>query len=314
MEETFYKDLLIELECPICTSYMVPPIRQCATGHSVCESCRNKLQKCALCQSNFTDSRNISLEGLAVKMRYPCVYKASGCTASLAYNEREGHKLNCRYRGFACAMEKCSWVGPLEELAAHWASKKMTSRPYHMSNLCHTKMKNEAYYVNIVEAYNKMFWFKCRLSNKKLYWAVQYIGNVGEADEYFYEIEIFKPGRTKRKVLMSDYCQPIDIPNAHLLKEDGCIWMNTELVEDFVNEDHLLVYYMRVHQVGPKSATKKDDASASACDRMVKKHRDRSKGPPSNPRMKEFKPKKKTKDQSNEGFVLVDVERRCDNN
>lgn len=140
--EGLLDELLVELECPVCSNYMVPPIRQCTIGHSICEQCRKKLPKCPLCQSQFTQSKNISLEALARKMQYPCVNKISGCMAQLSLQEREAHERTCNYKGYKCAMEKCPWIGKIEDLAKHWDSKKMTSKPYTANNVCHTKVIN----------------------------------------------------------------------------------------------------------------------------------------------------------------------------
>lgn len=306
MSDSLINDLLIELECPVCSAYLTPPIRQCATGHSICESCRNKLTRCGLCESNFTESRNISLEGLAVKMRYPCINKSTGCTAVLAYNEREVHELQCKYKGFNCAMENCTWIGKLEDLPTHWASKKMTSKPYRNSNVCHTKMKNESYYVNMVDAYNQLFWFKCKLTKKKLYWAVQLIGKKDQANNYFYEIEIFRQKYSKRKILFSDYCQPIDVENPELLKEANCVSMAVDMIKEFVNDEQLLIYYMRVHEVvAKKSQHRKEDSKVQIV--KNKKYRDRSKGPQNPSQFKEFKtsPSSDKEKKPNEELVIL---------
>lgn len=305
--DSLLDDLLVELECPICSSYMSPPIHQCSTGHSVCESCRKKLTCCALCQENFTESRNISLEGLAVKMRYPCVHRLTGCTATLSYNEREIHELRCTFKGVRCAMEKCTWIGQVSDLKEHWASKKVTSKPYQASNFCHAKMKQEFFYVNLVDALDKLFWFKCKLINRKLYWAVQYIGKFDEADNYYYEIEIFRQGRTKRKIFLSDYCQSLDLNNSDLFKLGSCVCIHTELIEHFVCDDQL-VYYMRVHPVNTKVSStfqKTDGSNPSFSTPLVKKHRDRSKGPQLPNKNKELKIKKpKGVDKNDENVVV----------
>ncbi|KAJ8960697.1 hypothetical protein NQ314_006023 [Rhamnusium bicolor] len=209
-------------------------------------------------------------------MRYPCINFQSGCNSRLFYNEREAHELGCSYKCLKCPIEKCAWVGRLGDIARHWASKKITSKPYHASNICHTKMKSESYYVNMVEAYEKLFWFKYKLSNRKLYWAMQLIGNSSEAENYFYEIEVFKPGRTKRKILLSDYCQSIDIENPCLFKEGVCISINSDMVDQFLREDRLLTYYMRVYAT---KVEKTEEEAVSRENPNERKQRDRSMGP-----------------------------------
>lgn len=269
-------DILVELECPICTNYMSPPIRQCSTGHSLCEQCRKRLPMCPQCKGPFTDSRNITLEGLAVKLKYPCMNKTSGCEAQLAYNEREVHELNCPHKGVKCAMEKCGWFGNISDIAAHWASKKMTSKPYHTNNMCHTKMKSESFYVNIIEAYDNLFWFKCKLTKNKIYWAVQLIGPENDKEErFFYEIEIFKNNRKKKRIVLSDYCQSLQMENVQLFKDGGCISISTDMVDGFLTDEQVLDYHMRVNRT--KDGV--EVASGSGEEKINRKQRDRSKGP-----------------------------------
>lgn len=145
MEDSFYSELLIELECPVCKEYMVPPIQQCIIGHSICRICRQKLPKCPLCQGKFIESRNISLEALARKMHYPCINKEQGCTEKLTLENLDGHEKLCTYKGFKCAAENCSWIGKLGELAAHWDSKKLATKPYQAFNVCSAKVSSKQF-------------------------------------------------------------------------------------------------------------------------------------------------------------------------
>lgn len=246
MENDMYSQLLVELECPVCTNYMMPPIRQCKSGHSICEVCRKRLPKCPLCQEKFLDSRNISLEGLAAKMHYPCVNKDSGCTAVLSLSEREQHEASCMYKGFKCGMDRCTWVGKYEEIETHWGEKKTSSKPYGFNNVCHSKLKPDLVYVNLVKAHNKLFWFKCKVVQGKIFWAVQYIGSNNEADNYHYQVEIFKPGLTRRKVTFTDYCHKLG--DEEIFVEGNCLSMSLEALKQFIGEDQVLIYYLRVYE------------------------------------------------------------------
>lgn len=55
-------------ECPVCKNFMKPPIYQCNSGHSICNLCRPRLEKCPTCRSMFGNTRNYSLEGLTAGM------------------------------------------------------------------------------------------------------------------------------------------------------------------------------------------------------------------------------------------------------
>lgn len=59
------------LECPICKEYMTPPIYQCVTGHTICNSCKVKLGKCGTCDENVEKTRNFTLEELSKKVELP---------------------------------------------------------------------------------------------------------------------------------------------------------------------------------------------------------------------------------------------------
>lgn len=262
--DKLYDELLVELECPICMTYMAPPIRQCATGHSICEPCRKKLPACPLCQGKFTDSKNISLEALARKMHYPCVNSKAGCMERLGWDERENHERECTYKGYKCAYNKCPWSGRYEDLLEHWAQKKITNRPYRNTNVCHTKIqKTESFYVNMIQAYDELFWYKFKSSGGKLFWSVQYIGASEKANDYYFEIELFKPGQPVRRTLLSEYCQSVEIDNKDLFKPGTCVMTSMEAVNHFFGEDQLLIYYMRVIEVGDAAEGSRRDRSVS---------------------------------------------------
>lgn len=268
--EKLYDELLVELECPICMTYMSPPIRQCSTGHSICEPCRKRLPKCPLCQGNFTDSKNITLEALARKMHYPCVNFKAGCVERLALNDRESHEKHCTFRVYKCPDPRCREICRYENIIEHWKQKKSQSRPYMDTNVCHTKIeKNEKTYVNIIQAFGEIFWYKFNLNAGKLCWVVQYVGAPEKAPKYYFEIEVFKLGQPLRKILMSEYVQSIDLDNRELFQAGNCVMTYLECVSPFFGEDQVLIYYMKVKEVDvspfrpPREQIKSRDQSMS---------------------------------------------------
>lgn len=244
------KNLLLELECPICTQYMSPPIRQCATGHSICEPCRRKLHKCPLCNSEFSDARNLSLEALAGRIQYPCINV--GCPAKLTLTNREYHEKNCGFRNYKCAMENCGWSGGLHEVVKHWQDKK-ACKSYKSSNLCHTKISNSMFFVNLVEANNEIYWYKCKILNGYVYFAVQLIGLADKSESFYYEIEIFKPGHQKRRLLLGEYCQSIHLTDEDLFKPGACAYINVDSLNNFIGIDKMMIYHLRINAGQNKS-------------------------------------------------------------
>lgn len=250
MDEAFQKNLLLELECPICTQYMAPPIRQCNTGHSICERCLGKLRECPLCQSEFSQARNLSLESLAARLQYPC--SNAGCPVKLTLTNRDYHEKTCNFRNYKCPMENCGWTGSLQDITKHWDEKKLC-KSYKNHNLCHTKLTTNMFFVNLIEAYNDKFWYKCKIINGFLFFAVQFIGQADQSETYCYEIEIFKPGHLKRKLILGDYCQSIHLNDDDLFKKGGTAYISIDSLNNFIGIDKLIIYHLRVSHVGGKS-------------------------------------------------------------
>lgn len=42
--------MLLDIECPVCQEFMIPPIYQCHVGHSVCGGCKPQLRECPSCR------------------------------------------------------------------------------------------------------------------------------------------------------------------------------------------------------------------------------------------------------------------------
>jgi len=73
------KDVLEQLECPVCMQYMLPPITLCGNGHNVCSSCKQKLQNFPPCNEPFFQTRNRTLEKLALRIECPFPNEPHGC-------------------------------------------------------------------------------------------------------------------------------------------------------------------------------------------------------------------------------------------
>lgn len=92
---TLNEEILTSLECPICLTYMRPPIYMCEVGHSVCSECKNCIKQCPTCRALLKQVRNFGLEHIAEYVSYPCVNKHEGCSF---YGELKNlliHESNC---------------------------------------------------------------------------------------------------------------------------------------------------------------------------------------------------------------------------
>lgn len=91
------------LECPVCSNAMFPPIQQCPSGHTLCFSCKNKVNnKCPICRKEIGNIRCLALEKLAVSLHLPCSYHHLGCEEMFPYYSKLQHETRCIYRPYTC--------------------------------------------------------------------------------------------------------------------------------------------------------------------------------------------------------------------
>ncbi|WOL10888.1 E3 ubiquitin-protein ligase [Canna indica] len=110
------------LECPVCSNAMFPPIQQCPSGHTLCFSCKNKVNnKCPICRKEIGEIRCLALEKLAVSLQLPCTYHNMGCNEMFPYYSKLQHEENCVYRPYTCPHpgQDCSFTGDISELLSH---------------------------------------------------------------------------------------------------------------------------------------------------------------------------------------------------
>ena len=134
------KEILNNLECPVCYEYITPPVKQCLKGHLVCNECFPKLKAsqddpkpfegpcCPTCRGEMSQERNNAVEKIALLLKYPCRYLNFGCEETNKLSEKDEHEKNCQYSLFQCPFhQKCTFNRPLKDVETHLkATHKVT--------------------------------------------------------------------------------------------------------------------------------------------------------------------------------------------
>lgn len=121
-EDAHRVEVLEQLECPVCTELILPPVHQCSAGHVLCADCKTKLPtppKCPKCRDENGFGRNLALEQLAANISLPCLYAEGGCCDTVKYAQFKEHKENCDFRPVACCSLGCDFRGSHDQLIAH---------------------------------------------------------------------------------------------------------------------------------------------------------------------------------------------------
>ncbi|XP_072474401.1 E3 ubiquitin-protein ligase siah2-like [Notamacropus eugenii] len=133
-------------ECPVCFSYVQPPILQCQDGHLLCNPCREKVSSCPTCRGSLTPSiRNLAMEKVASAVPFPC--KDTTSSSTVHHMEKPEYENKCLYylsswqhwpvvvrsslswgatdqyedpfHSCPCPGSSCEWQGWLVELMSH---------------------------------------------------------------------------------------------------------------------------------------------------------------------------------------------------
>jgi E3 ubiquitin-protein ligase SIAH1 len=183
------EELLHDLECPVCTEYMVPPIKVCTNGHPICSKCRERVQHCPTCRAEHSEIRNVTLEDFIRKVKYPCANRHSGCLQLFSIEHINEHQAVCAYGKIKCPLHllnECSWKGLKNDLKEHvkaahptYIVKKSSFLSPHLSSG-----------VGFLYRFGELFTYYKQIRFGRSYCAVQLIGTSSEAAKYKYKLTL----------------------------------------------------------------------------------------------------------------------------
>jgi len=195
--DTLPKDLLQELECPVCMEYMLSPIIMCKNKHNICNDCRSILKKCPTCRLQF-NTRNVSLESKVRDILHQCIYRKSGCKEVGFQGHISQHQTECSYGSHNCpfakvANENCKWEGPLGDVKSHITTEHNTFIVEVEGNqliVCTTYT-----YYRALFALGEVFFYYSKFQGDMFYVCILYVGSKERAKKFSYRIKLANPQR-----------------------------------------------------------------------------------------------------------------------
>ncbi|XP_063918528.1 E3 ubiquitin-protein ligase sina-like [Zophobas morio] len=203
---------------------------------------------CPVCKLALTDTRNFSLETVSTIVYYPCNNVESGCQQCLPIEEIDEHHLICDYRSYACRLSKyCSWEGTRDELKKHYFAK-------HDNNIligreCFSLWKQEKpdYTINMIMAFDEMFYVHVKRRNDINYWAVQYIGRSEDVILFCFEVHIFTDQFNDRKLEFSEICHDDVKDDIDDIIDSGfCVAVPLNVLETYTNMEGVVFYKIEI--------------------------------------------------------------------
>jgi E3 ubiquitin-protein ligase SIAH1 len=162
---------------------MAPPIKLCINGHNICSECKNRVQHCPTCKAEFSKIRNLALENIARRRKYPCRYRESGCLELFSTEHIAEHQTVCVYGEINCPLQiigKCSWKGNKSDLKEH--AKAQHANKFLESSA--VRFPPMGVNLSIVSFFGNLFTYYQQIRDGRLFGAFQLIGTKSEASRY----------------------------------------------------------------------------------------------------------------------------------
>jgi Seven in absentia protein family. len=241
-------DLLLELECPVCMEYMLPPIMMCKNGHNICNSCKSNLDNCPSCREKLTDIKNLSLENICRKVKFPCRHAENGCKEVLPMDAVTKHQSECPYGLYKCpfviASLDCSWEGYIADMQNHIRSKHgepSDSRDVQGTHIARLpKFETASAWCQALFTMNEVFFRLSRVEDGFLYCCVFYVGPKDKAPNYSYRLTI-ESTEGNGSVSSCHQTTGYQIDVNETFRKGHCAVFHLEFAKTCVNEENELV-------------------------------------------------------------------------
>ncbi|XP_030749473.1 E3 ubiquitin-protein ligase SIAH1-like [Sitophilus oryzae] len=270
------------LLCPVCTCYMSVPIRQCKTGHSLCDQCFTKVKHCPKCRGPKSTARCFTLEAIASKIILTCRFKDEGCLFSTLGDAMAEHERQCRYGLICCPFktyDHCKWTGYMKKLENH-CMRKHTNNFYSKEKQKFIsksfKEVDSYYYIYvIIHAYDEFFRLTWELDDETgiTKWAIYFMGTKEMAEKFTYKIEFTgisnsEYSNTAKNIVWKSPCSVLpDVESVKFVGNDY-LMVHRDLLNTFCDENGDLNYTTFIYK--SESLKKHRKASEPELERVMK--------------------------------------------
>lgn len=210
--KSFYEECLEGFECVVCVQHMHPPIRMCHSGHSYCDKCYRRLEKCPICRSEHAPGLNMVLQEFHSCILFPCRFRESGCQASAVGRHILIHEKNCIVGWKRCPFTSigiCTWFGPRVLALVHCCEVHLDCMyvgsyvviRWNNFVVCDSKIPKLKF---LVYACGEIFScvFQADKSTDVVRWSVSLVGGSDYVLPYNFEIELKLPQEEIRNMLV----------------------------------------------------------------------------------------------------------------
>lgn len=233
----------MKIMCPICLEMMFESIYTCQDGHSMCGKCSYVVARCCYPQCRQYHMRNTKLEDLIREIKdillLACDYVTDGCNFRPTLAEKRNHEKECEFRTVSCEFktylyDNCGWQGKIWDIAEHM-NQEHTNKVFSIDNtfntVVNTNVANKVLVILISE--NGLFYYKKKVDDSNVYFAIQYLGLSKVANEYTYTLTLSKDGR---EMSAKEICETDGVNMNTLIETQKCVAFPLRNLRKFEDE------------------------------------------------------------------------------
>jgi len=214
-------------DCCVCLGVMVPPIISCRNGHSTCNDCATRLNKCPTCRVDMKIVfRNHTAEGIFANSIIVCPYGGGQCE-SVPYYQFEKHREICPFV-YRCYSGDCNFVSTKQAIMENHLKIEHELTQVQVSMRL---MREDGLFVNITTTKADPVWLKCGKDSFFIFQRKVYGGSITVVKCVILRRDVVDaPTITLKHGLYYYQNQPIPFNNIYTEFEPGLVLVSRKLI------------------------------------------------------------------------------------
>ncbi|KAG5875002.1 hypothetical protein JTB14_003997 [Gonioctena quinquepunctata] len=240
--------------CPICFTYMMPPIRQCTQGHCFCIYCFNSTPNCEICGDPKSNVPCLKLARMHALLNFPCKFEDEGCDFVGKGTGLGTHHIICRYKysPTLCPLRfvNCRWRGKKLKMLDHCREEHpdniffMNKKALMVPNFMEPMNRNNYIILSVFDTLFRCTWDLSSESGEMRF-AVYHMGSPLIQEQYSFKFSILSGFKNTEVIRMEGPCFQMD-SDCEIFMGEKYLSANYSLIKEFCDEDGDLQYSVTV--------------------------------------------------------------------
>jgi hypothetical protein len=199
------------------------------------------------------NTRNLALENIANKVKYPCTNRKFGCKEVHSVDFIREHQAVCPYALYTCPFikeKKCPWADIQSRLKEHLLechSRDITEQDG-VTNVVINTDSTQLNGCKVMFAYDEIFYIHIYRMMNDYYIVVRYVGGPKNASKYGYKIS-FKKFNSIESITVCHATRSVQDELGEIFQSGNCFKLPYDLLKRFETYEANLPYNLEIFKV-----------------------------------------------------------------